>query len=210
MFNNYIILTEICLIDSLILLLCICFGKIDVYRHERTVLLDHFTHTVLIGKLQALLIKEKCDLSSWFCLVSICHLIFCTTVTGPVNRCRSFFIRKRIDVYLIRNHKRGIKSKSEMTDHLIICCLILIFLKKFCCTGKSDLCNIFLYLICSHTDTIINKLQGFLIWIYDNIHCRFIAIRECIITHNFQFSQFGDCVTSIGDHFSYKNVMIGV
>ena len=202
--NYYIILTQICLINSLIFLLCVSFGKIDVYRHKGAVFLNNFSHTVFIGKFQALFIQEKCDLSPWYCLVSICHLVLCTAITGPVNWYGAFFIGKCINVYLICYHKCRVESKSEMSDHLIICCLIFIFLKKLCSTGKSNLGNIFFYL----TDTIINKFQRLLIRIYNNIDSRLVTIRECIITHNFQFSQFGDRITSVGDHLSYKNIMV--
>ena len=210
MFNYHIIFTEICLIDGFILLFSICFGKIDIYRHERTVFLDNLSHTIFIGKLQAFLIEEKSDLCSRFCFVSVCHLILRTTVTGPMYRCGTLLVRESINMNFICNHKCRIKSKSEMTDHLIIRCFILIFLKKLCGTGKSDLCDIFLYFICCHTNTVIDKLQGFLIRINDNIYSRFVTFRECIISHNFQLSQFGDRIASVGDHLSYKNIMVGI
>ena len=208
MLHYYIVVTEICFVNSFIFLLCVCLGKINIYRHERTVFLNYFTHAVFICKLQAFFIKEKSDFCSRLCLISICHLVFCTTITGPVNRCGTLFIRKSINMNFVRNHKSGIETKSEMTNHLIIGCLIFILLKKLCCTGKCNLSNIFLYFVCRHTDTVINKLQSLLIRIHNNIHCRFISVRKCVITHNFQFSQLGDCITSIGDHLSYKNIMV--
>ena len=57
---------------------------------------------------------------------------------------------------------RAVGDSKRPLYYLIVCCFVFILLKKFCCTGKSNLCNIFLYLICSHSDTIVNKFQSFL------------------------------------------------
>ena len=186
MFNYHIIFTEICLIDGFILLFSICFGKIDIYRHERTVFLNNLSHTIFIGKLQAFLIEEKSDLCSRFCFVSVCHLILRTTVTGPMYWCGTLLVRESINMNFICNHKCRIKSKSEMTDHLIIRCFILIFLKKLCGTGKSDLCDIFFYFISSHTKTIIDEFQSLLFRVYNNLDLSFIIIRKCIFSHHVQ------------------------
>ena len=160
MLNNNIIILQIRFIDCFVFLLCICFGKINIYRHERTIFLDNLTHTVFVTEFQAFIIQKQCDLSSDCCAVAIFHIIFCTTVAGPVNRCRTFFERKCINVYFIGYHESGIETETKMTDHLVICCLIFIFFKELCCSGKCNLCNVFFYLIGSHTNTIINEFQG--------------------------------------------------
>ena len=53
---DHIIVPKVRLIDGLILLLGIGLLKEDLHRHEGAVLLQHFTHFVLVGKLQAVLI----------------------------------------------------------------------------------------------------------------------------------------------------------
>ena len=47
-----------------------------------------------------------------------------------------------------------------MTDDLVVVCLIFIFCDKICRAGKCDLVNVFLHLIRSHADTVIDKLDG--------------------------------------------------
>ena len=161
MLNNNIIIFQLRFIDCFVFLLCICFGKINIYRHERTIFLDNLTHTVFITEFQAFIIQKQCDFSSDCCTVTIFHIIFCTAVTGPVNWCSTFFERKRINVNFISYHKCRIETETKMTDHLVICCFIFILLKKLSCSGECNLCNVFFYLIGSHTNTVINEFQGF-------------------------------------------------
>ena len=44
------------LVDGLVFLLGIGLGQIDVYRHKGTVFLDNLAGTVLVGKLQTILV----------------------------------------------------------------------------------------------------------------------------------------------------------
>ena len=187
MFNDNIVVSQISFVDCLILLLCICIRQINIYRHERTIFLDNLTHTVFVTEFQAFIIQKQCDLSSDCCAVAIFHIIFCTTITCPVDCCCTFFKRKSINIHFICYHKCRIESQTEMTDHLVIRCFIFILLQKFCCTRKCDLGNIFLYFISSHTNTIIDKFQSLCFRIYNDLHCRFIIIRESIFSHHFKF-----------------------
>ena len=95
-----------------------------------------------------------------------------------------------------------------MTDDLIICCLVFIFLKELSCTGKSNLGNVFLHFLSSHTNTIIDKFQSLLIRVYDHLNLRFVSFRKTVLTHYFQFFQFCNSIASIGNQLSYKNIMV--
>ena len=187
MLNNNIVIPQISFVNCLIFLLCICIRQINIYRHERTIFLNDFTHTIFITKLQAFIIQKQRNLCTNCCSVPILHIIFCTTITCPVYCCCTFFKRKSINMHFICYHKCRIESQTEMTDHLVIRCFIFILLQKFCCTRKCDLCNIFLYFISSHTNTIIDKFQSLCFRIYNDLHCRFIIIRESIFSHHFKF-----------------------
>ena len=110
----------------------------------------------------------------------------------------------------ISYHKRRIESQTEMSDDLIFVSLIFIFLQKLCRTGKCDLSNIFFHLISGHTKTGINEFQCLLFRIHDHLDLVLVSFRECILTHNLQFFQFGNGITSIGNHLTEENVMVGV
>ena len=208
MLYNNIVIPEIGFVYRLIFLLCVFSGKINIHRHKGTVLLDHFTHPVFIAEFQALIIQEQSDLRTDCSFISVLDIIFCTAVAAPVHRNSSLFIGKRVNMHLICNHKCRIKSKAEVTDHLIVCSFVLIFLQKLCCTGKSNLSNIFFYFVCRHTDTVINKFQSFCLGIDDNLNCRLIIIGECIFSHNFQFLQFRNGIAPVGNHLTDKNIMV--
>ena len=122
----------------------------------------------------------------------------------------SLFIGKSIDLNLIGYHKCGIESKSEVSDDLVICCLVFIFGKELSCAGKSDLSNVLLYFVCCHTKTCIDKFQGLLFRINDYMNLCLVIIWKCILSHNIQLLQLGDGVTAIGNQLSCKNVVIRI
>ena len=63
---------------------------------------------------------------------SFLHVELRTAVALPMNRLRTVLIRQRVDVYLVRHHECRIESQAEMTDNLILVCLVLILLDKVC------------------------------------------------------------------------------
>ena len=95
-----------------------------------------------------------------------------------------------------------------MTDHFICICLVFVFLKKSSRTGESDLSNVLLYFVCCHTKTGINEFHSFFFWIYDNLNRSFVIFRKSIFTHDFQFFQFSDGITSVGYQLSYKDIVV--
>ena len=210
MLYDLVCIQQILLVDRLILRLCIRFGQEDLYRHEGTVFLQHFSRTVLVGKLQTVLVQEQGDLRTYCRLVSILHLILCAALACPVNRSRAFLIGKRIDLHLVRHHKCGVESETEVTDHIVLCRLIFIFLKELRRTGKGDLCNVFFHFFRSHSKTVVNKLHRLLFRVDDDLNLRLIPFREFIFAHHVQFLQLSDRIASVGDHLADENVMIGI
>ena len=198
-FYNHIIFSQIGLIDCLIFLLGTFFRKENLNRHKRTIFFDYFTNTVFVGELHAVFVQEKCNLCTDSCFISFCHIVLCASVALPVYRSSPFFIGQCINMNILCHHKCRVKSKSKVTDNLIFISLIFIFLKEFCSTGESNLSNILFNFICSHTDTIINKLQSFFLRINDNFNLALEIIRKRILSHHFQLFQFCNSITAIGN-----------
>ena len=73
-------------------------------------------------------------------------------------------------MHLIRNHKCGIETKTEMTDNLVFICFVLVLGKKCFRTGKGNLVNVFIYFVFRHTDTIIDKFNGFVFRADENVY----------------------------------------
>ena len=189
-------------------LLGICLGKVYFGRHEGTVFLNNLSCLVFIAEFQYIFIDKQGDLRSNLCLVTFCHGKFCTAITFPVNSLRTLFIGKGINVYLISYHKCRIKAKSEMANDLVIICLVLIFTDEVCRSGKSDLVDIFLHLICSHTDTIIGEGQCLCFRIHYNIDPCLIILRQLVLSHHIQLLQLRDRITAVRDQFSVKDIVI--
>lgn len=136
--------------------------------------------------------------------------ILAGSVAGPVYRFRVREIAQGIDLNIIGNHEGGIETQSEMTDNIILIRLILVFLKECAGARESDLCNVLLYFRFCHAQTRINKLDGLLIRVHDHLDTVLMIVRILILPHNFELVQLGDRVASVGDQFSYENIMITV
>ena len=208
MLDHYIVILQIRFVDGLILWFRIFFGQENLYRHKGAVFLQYFSDTVLIGKLQAVIIQIQGHRGSHFCLGSFVHLIVCAALAYPVYRLCALFIGKGIDMHFISNHERRIESQSKVADHIVFCSFVFIFLQKFGGSGKCDLCNVFLHLFCRHTDTVIGKFQCLLFWIYFHLNGWLIPVRKLVLPHHIQFFQLRDGVTSIGYHFTHENIMV--
>ena len=208
MLYHFVCIQKVFLIDRLVFRLGICPGKEDLHRHERTVFLQHFSCSVLVGKLKAVLVQEQRDLRAYCRLVSFLHLILCTALACPMYRNRAFFIGKRIDLHLIRNHKRRVESKSEVADHIVLRGLVLIFLEKLCCSGKRDLCDVFFHFVRSHSKSVIDELHRLLFRIDNNFYLRFIPFWKLVLAHHIQLFQFRDRIASVGYHLTHKNIMV--
>ena len=51
----------------------------------------------------------------------------------------SFLVGEGVDVYLVRYHECGVEAETEVTDDLVVRCLILIFIQEIGCAGECDL-----------------------------------------------------------------------
>ena len=210
MLNDLVRIKDVLFIDRLIFRFCILFCKEDLNRHKGTIFFQNLSCPVLICKFQTIFIQEQCDLCSHFRLAAVLHLVLCTALAYPVYRHSPIFVRKCIDMHFVRNHKCRVESQTKMSDHLIICRFIFIFLKELGCSGKCDLCDIFFYLFRSHSQTIINKLQRLLFRIHQYLDLAFVIVRKLIFSHHIQLFQLRDRIAAIGNELSHKNVMIRI
>ena len=188
----------------------IFLGKINLCRHEGTIFFNNFSCLIFITEFQHILIQEQRNCSTNLCLIAFLHVKLSAAVTLPVYRLCPFLPGKRINMHFISHHKCRIKSKSEMTNDLVLVRLILILFNKVCGTGKSNLIDIFFYFIRCHTNTVIDKLQRLLFRINQHLNLPLVILGKCILTHHIQFFQLRDRITSVRDQLSEKNVMIRI
>ena len=113
-------------------------------------------------------------------------------------------------MHFIRYHERRVKSKSKVADHIVFCRLIFIFLKELGCTGKCDLGDVFFYLICCHTDTVIDEFQCLLFRIDHNVNLRLVILRHAVFAHHIQLFQLCNGVASVWNHLTEENVMVWI
>ena len=97
-----------------------------------------------------------------------------------------------------------------MSDDLIVIRLVFVLLQKFSRAGKSDLSDVFLNFIRSHTDTVIAELQCLLLGIDNYVDLVFAAIREGVFAHDFKLFQLGDSVAAVGNQLADKDIVVGI
>ena len=172
--DNRICIELVCRVDGFIFLRGIGFAQVDRGRHERAVLLQYLSGTVFIGIFQTILIQEQCDCCADTFLDAICHIKFCAAITFPVNSSSALLVGKCIDMHCIGYHKSRVEAQTEMADDLIFICFIFIFCNEIGRTGKCDLVNVFFYLVCGHSQTVICDRYLFVIRINDDLYLRLV------------------------------------
>ncbi len=85
---------------------------------------------------------------------------------------------------LVRHHKRGVESKSEVTDDLVVICLVLVLLDKVCRSGKSDLVDILLNFLRCHAKSGIDKLERLFLRIDNDVDILFDTSGIFILSHH--------------------------
>ena len=119
-------------------------------------------------------------------------------------------IGQGINVYLVRNHKRGIKAQSEVADDLIRIALVLVFLYEISSTGKSNLVDILIHLVRRHSQAVVDEGKRLLLRIHDNLHPGLIALGQSVLPHHIQLFQLGHGIAAVGNQFPVKNIMVGI
>ena len=139
------------------------------------------------------------DLGTDFRAVTILHLVLGAAVAGPVYGLCAFFVRQGVDLYAVRYHKCRVKTKTEVSDDLVLVCLILILLEEIRRAGESDLVDVFLYFFRSHTKAVIGNGDGLILRANLYRDLSFETIRQCILTHHIQLAQLCDRITAVAD-----------
>ena len=184
--------------------------EIDLFRHKGAIFFQHLTYTVFIAEFIAVFVQIQGDLGTCGILVRLLHLKFRTAVTFPIDRLCAFFVGQRFDGHLVSHHEGRIKSQSEMSDDLVFIGFILILLHKSSGSGEGDLVDVFLHFVRRHADSVIDKLQGLLCGIGDDLNGKLLVRREIILSHNLQLPQLRNGVAAIGNHFPDKDVVVGI
>ena len=184
---HHIILSQLALLDGLILLLCVFFRQENLHRHKGAVLGNHFPCPVLIGELHALLVQKESNLGTHCVSCALSHGKLRASVTLPVNRLCSLFIGKGINVHLISHHKCRIEAQSKMPDDLVLVGLVLVLSQEVRSAGECDLIDIFLHFLRRHAKTVVDEFQSLLIRVHHNLHLGLVLVRKTVLSHHIQF-----------------------
>ncbi len=162
--------------------------------HKITIALQNFPYFIGISIFCIFFIQVNSHSCSGFFSFSFTHNIFCAAVTFPKSGLTSFSARKRIYGNFIGNHKSRIKSQSKMTNHIVLD--IFVFIDKILSTRKSNLIDVFLNFLSSHSNSGIYYFYCFFTFIqlYFNFHICFWEIGICIFA-------FGKGIYGIGNQF---------
>ena len=111
-------------------------------------------------------------------------------------------------MYFVRHHESGVEAKAEVTDHVILCRLVLVFLQELCGSGESDLGDVLLHLAGCHSHTVVDEFQCLVLRADDHTDPGLVVIRKLVLSHHIQLFQLGDGVASVGDHLTDKDIVV--
>ena len=97
-----------------------------------------------------------------------------------------------------------------MTDDLVLCCFVFVFVQKISCSGKSDLCDVFLDLCSCHTKSVIDEFQCFFVRIDNDFNFLFVILRVFVFAHHLKLCKLCDRIAAVGNYFTDKDVMVGI
>ena len=86
-----------------------------------------------------------------------------------------------------------------MTDNLLLAGFVLIFFQEIRGSGKCDLINVFLHLVSSHSQAIVNELKRLFLRVYQNLNFCLIVCGHFVFAHQIQLFQLGDGVAAVGN-----------
>ena len=110
----------------------------------------------------------------------------------------------------VRDHECRIEAQTEVSDDLGRVLLILVLLEELLRSGERDLRNILDHFVLGHADAVVDKLQGLLIRVDDDMHFIFVPVFRTVLADAFELFQFRDRVAGIRDLLSYENIVIGI
>ena len=142
--------------------------------------------------------------------LSFAHLEFYALFRLPVYCLSALLIGTSIDRHPICHHKSRVKAQTKMPDDLILICLVLVLLQKTLRTGKGDLIDVGFYFVCGHTNSVIDKGQCLFFGVGNHINPVLLPFRRFIFAHQRKLFQFSNRITTIGNHFTDKNIVIRI
>lgn len=94
-----------------------------------------------------------------------------------------------------------------MTDYVVGC--VLIFLKEFLSSRKSDLVDVFVHIILVHTDTSVGHSKGPFFFVNAHTHIK-SAKLTFVFAKRRERTEFLGSVDSVAHKFTKENLMITV
>ena len=76
-------------------------------------------------------------------------------ITNPLH-CSRIFVRFCQDFNLLSYHKGRVEAKSEVSNQISTFHFAFIFFHEFLCARESNLVNVFVNFLSSHTDTTVD------------------------------------------------------
>ena len=143
-------------IDLLAILPLLLLPEDDRHWEVAAVLLEQCIDAILIKELLVLPRDVEDDVRPSRSLLCLLHLILRIALAGPADTGSRLVVALSINLHLVRDHKGGVESETEVPDDTV---LVLVLLDKLLGTADGDLIDVLMDLIGSHTDTIIRYDQ---------------------------------------------------
>ena len=135
---------------------------------ELTILIQQLLYFLFLKKLLAVVINVKNNIRTTVSALGILDGKFWRSVAAPFHGCSTFLITACDDFHLLRYHETGVEAQSEVSDNGIGRVFILI--EEVGDARESNLVDVFINLLCRHTNTTVADGEGSVFLVKADMH----------------------------------------
>ncbi len=177
------------------------------HRHKLAILIEQFAYLTFIKEFLAVIRDMQNDISTALGTLSLIEFKLRATIASPMLSLSTILIRASDNLHLVAHHKTGVEAQSEVTDDSVG--VVLIFIKEVCDTRESYLIDILIYLLSSHTQTMVADGDGLSILVKRHTHGQVTEFALEITFFSKSLYLLGG-INSVGYHLAEENLVITI
>ena len=184
----------------------------EIYRkrHKCAILFKNFRQFCFCAELFVLFGDEHRNFRSASRSFAVFHNKTAVLITRPLN---GGFVGVRFCFYrnLVRNHERGVKAETEMTDYTVVFGVCtLVFFNEIKRAGKRDVVYIISDLVCGHAYAVIINGNGLCLFVKRHGYAVAGLVYSLRLAYRAKMTQFCYRVACVRNYFTQKNILVRI
>ena len=180
-------------------------------RHgqEAAVLVEQFHQLVFVDELlQVVVFHVQHDFGAAVGFFNLFEGEVGGAVTAPLNCLSVFLIRFGEDIHTVGDHEGGVETESEMTDD-VSGVVAFVFGEEVLRAGEGDLVDIAIDLLGGHTDTAVDYMDGFVVFVDLHVDGEIAEFAVGLAQTDKRF-EFLCGIYCVGNQFSKENLVVRI